>query len=395
MTVLPAFERDPYRTDLDAEVLATGEENGRPFAVLSDTIFYPEGGGQPPDRGLLADVAVLDVQKPRGEIRHYLERPVPRGPATLRLDWARRFDHMQQHTGQHLLTAVAQDRLGWQTTAFHLGERTCDIELAEPKLAPERLRALEEAIAAEIRAARPVSPRRVSPEEIVRLSVRTRGLPEGHQGKIRLVEIEGLDLTTCAGTHLRSTAEIELIALSGTEPIRGGTRLFFAAGGRARRRLAEHEERSALLRKLLGAPDEGLVAAVEERLAKLKDAERVLRGKEEEEARGTAAALAREEGTVVSRTFAGRPAAFLNSLSKNFLSAAPEKVALFTSSDASGAYFLLVAGADSPLDVQAAGREVTAILGGKGGGSGRLFQGKTGSLEALPAALERLRELAG
>jgi len=395
VSAIPAFERDPYRTELDAEVLATGEENGRPFAVLSDTIFYPEGGGQPPDRGLFAGIAVLDVQKRGAEIRHYLDRPVPRGPAALRLDWARRFDHMQQHTGQHLLTAVAEDRFGWQTTAFHLGERVSDIELDVPKLAPERLRALEEAVAAEIRAARPVSPRRVSLEEFARLSARTRRLPPGHEGEIRLVEIGGLDLATCAGTHLRSTAEIELIALPGTEPIRGGTRLFFAAGGRARRRLAAHEECSAALRKLLGAPDEGLVAAVEERLEKLKDAERILRRKEEEEARMTAAALGREEATVVSGTFPGRPASFLNSLSKDFLSAAPSKAGLFAATSGGQAFFLLVAGADARLDVQAAGREVAAILGGRGGGSGRLFQGRTESLEALPAALERLRVLAG
>ncbi len=392
---LPAYERDPYRTDLDAEVLATGEENGRPFAILSDTIFYPEGGGQPSDRGTLAGVAVLDVRKAPDGIRHTLERTVPRGPAALRLDGARRFDHMQQHTGQHLLTAVAEDRFGWQTTAFHLGERLCDIELAAPSLARDRLRALEEAVAAEIRAARPVSPRRVSPEEFARLSVRTRGLPEGHEGEIRLVEIQGLDLSTCGGTHLRTTAEIELLAFPGTEPVRGGTRLFFAAGGRARRRLAAHEERGAALRKLLGAADEGLVAAVEERLAKLKDAERLLRGKEEEEALGTAAALAREEATVVSRTFVDRPAAFLNSLSKEFLSAAPSKAGLFASTSGGQAFFLLVAGPDASLDVPAAGREVAAILGGKGGGSGRLFQGKAGSLEALPYALERLRKLTG
>ena len=394
MSVPPAFERDPYRTEMDAEVLATGEENGRPFAVLSDTILYPEGGGQPPDRGHLAGVAVLDVQTSGGQIRHFLERPVPRGPAALRLDWARRFDHMQQHTGQHLLTAVAQDRFGWATTAFHLGGRVSDIELSVPIPAPERLRALEEAVAAEIRASRPVSPRRVTAEEFARLSVRTRGLPEGHEGEIRLVEIEGLDRNTCGGTHLRSTAEIELIALPGTEPIRGGTRLFFVAGGRARRRLATHEERTAALRKLLGAPDEGLVAAAEERLGKLKEAEKTLREKEEEEARGLAAALAREEPAVVSRTFLDRPAAFLNSLSKNFQLSARGKVALFASSDAAGAYFLLVAGPDASLDVPGAGREVAGILGGKGGGSGRLFQGKAGSLESLPAALQRLRELA-
>ncbi|HQR67244.1 MAG TPA: alanyl-tRNA editing protein [Thermoanaerobaculia bacterium] len=370
MSRVPLFEREPYRTECGTEILSVGEADGRPFAVLSDTILYPEGGGQPADRGFLNGAPVLDVQRRGGEIRHLLERPVAPGPATLRLDWDRRFDHMQQHTGQHLLTAVAQDRFRWSTTAFHLGDRVSDVELAVPKLPPGALRELEDAVAAEIRAARPVTARRVTAAEFAGLPVRTRGLPEGHDEEIRLVEIAGVDLNTCGGTHLRSTAEIEVLALLGTEPIRGGTRLFYAAGGRVRRRLAGHEERSAALRKLLGAPDEGLVAAAAERLGKLKDAERILRGKEEQEAREAAAALARDASAVVSRTFVDRPAAFLSSLSKEFLAAAPAKAGLFASTSGGQSFFHLVAGPDSPPDGAAAGREGAALLRGRGGGSG-------------------------
>ena len=395
MSGAPLYEREPYRAETLTEIISVGDEAGRPFAVLSDTILYPEGGGQPADRGLLNGTPVLDVQRRGGEIRHLLERPVVPGPATVRLDWGRRFDHMQQHSGQHLLTAVAEDRFGWGTTAFHLGELLSDVELAVPRLPPGKLGELEEAVAAEVRAARPVTARRVTAAEFAGLPVRTRGLPEGLEGEIRLVEIAGVDLNTCGGTHVGSTAEIELVALLATEALRGGTRLFFAAGARARRRLASHEERNAALRKLLGAPDEALVAAAEERLAKLKDTEKALRKREDEEARETAAALAGEEAGVVSRVFPGRPASFLNALSKDFLSAAPSKTGLFLATTGGQTFFLLAAGAEAPLDVQAAGREVAAILGGKGGGSGRLFQGKAGSPDAVPAALARLRNLTG
>ena len=395
MEAIPLYERDPYRTECSAEIVSVGEEGGNPFAVLSEALLYPEGGGQPADHGLLNGVPVRDVRRVGGEIRHVLGRPVAPGPASVRLDWGRRFDHMQQHTAQHLLTAVAQDRFGWETTAFHLGERLSDVELAVPALSPGKLRDLGEAVAAEIRAARPVTARRVAEAQLAGLAVRTRGLREGHEGEIRLVEIAGVDLNTCGGTHLRSTAEIELIAFTGTEAIRGGVRLVFAAGGRARARIAGHEERNAALRRLLGAPDEALVTAVEERLGRLRDAEKILKGKEEEEAREIAAALAREEAAVVSRTFPGRPAAFLNHLSKDFLSAAPSKTGLFAATSGGQAFFLLAAGSEARLDVQAAGREIAALLGGKGGGSGRLFQGKAGSLDALPAALDRLRALAG
>lgn len=223
--MLPAYERDPRRRELDAEVIAVGEESGRPWARLADTVLYPEGGGQPADHGWLGDVAVEDVQKRGGEVVHYLASAVSPGRATLRLDWARRFDHMQQHTAQHLLSAVAADRFGWETTSFHLGAQTCDVELAAGALPAEQVSELEEAIAVEVRAARPVTTRRVSPEAMAGLAVRSRGLPAGHVGDVRLVEIAGIDLNTCGGTHLASTAEIECVKLLRSEPMRGGVRL--------------------------------------------------------------------------------------------------------------------------------------------------------------------------
>src|SRR3972149_7180734 len=111
-----SFERDAYLKELPPEVVETGSEGNRAFAVLADTVLYPEGGGQPADRGSIGDTAVVDVQPRGGVIRHYLEKPVERGPGTVPLDWRRRFDHMQQHTGQHLGTAVAHARLRWATT---------------------------------------------------------------------------------------------------------------------------------------------------------------------------------------------------------------------------------------------------------------------------------------
>ncbi|MGA7991215.1 MAG: alanyl-tRNA editing protein, partial [Thermoanaerobaculia bacterium] len=245
---LPGYEREPYRTSLATAVVEAGVAAGKPYAVLEDTILYPEGGGQPADRGTLNGVAVLDVQKKDGAIRHTLASPVAAGPAHLRLDWDRRFDHMQQHTGQHLLSAVAQDRFGWETTAFHLGPEVSDVELAAASLTAADVARLEEAVAAEIRAAHPVLPRRVPIEEFQALPVRTRGLPEGFAGDVRLVEIAGVDLNTCGGTHLANTAEIEVVTLLSAEPLRGGTRVIFAAGGRARRRMRRHEERNAALR---------------------------------------------------------------------------------------------------------------------------------------------------
>ncbi|MGD1148711.1 MAG: alanyl-tRNA editing protein [Thermoanaerobaculaceae bacterium] len=387
------FERDPYRKEVETEIVEVGTEGGKPFAVLADTIFYPEGGGQPSDRGLLGEVQVIGVRRHEGVVRHVLERETALGPTTARLDWARRFDHMQQHTGQHLLTAVADDRFGWPTTAFHLGEQVCDIELAVAVLGPVELRTLEEGVAGEIRSARPVTARRVPQDEFATLAVRTRGLPAGHVGDVRLVEIAGVDLNTCGGTHLRSTSEIEAVKLLGTEPMRGGTRLFWVAGGRVRARLAAHEERNAALRALLGAPDEELTRTAEARLVQLQALEKQVRLLADELADSMAAALAARPERVVSAHFDGKDAAFLQRLARRLSSSAPGVAALLTASLGEQSFFLVVVGEAIHLEAQAAGREIAGLLAGRGGGSGRIFQGKAASLVSRDAALARLGEL--
>jgi Ser-tRNA(Ala) deacylase AlaX len=373
---IPAFERDPLLRHLETDVVATGEEHGHPWVVLTDTLFYPEGGGQPADRGTVGRVAVVDVRRTGDDIRHVLAGPAPSGRVTLELDWARRFDHMQQHTGQHLLTAVAQQRFGWPTTAFHLGERVSDIELATPGISPEQLTGLEEAVAAEVRAARPVTSRRVSPEEYAQLPVRSRGLPEGHAGSIRLVEIAGLDLNTCGGTHLRSTAEIEAVKLLDTESLRGGTRLFYAAGMRLRQLHGAHGERNAQLRKLLRASDDELVAGLATKLEQLRDAQHLAREMEEELAAASALVLAATPGRIASAHWPRRDLPFLQRVAREVGQLAPDRAVLLTAGEGEKGAFLLAAGERTAIDVTAAGRKVADILGGRGGGSGRVFQGK-------------------
>jgi len=393
MSLLPAYERDPYATSLETRIMGTGEEKGRSFVILEDTLFYPEGGGQPCDLGTVNGVAVLDVQKRDGEIRHYLAQALPPGATALRLDWARRFDHMQQHTGQHLLTAVAQDQCRWETTAFHLGESVCDIELSAHSISLREMEQLEEAVASEIRGHREISARWVSLEAYGQEAVRSRGLPEGYRGDIRLVQIAGVDLNTCGGTHLRHTGEIEALKLLTTESIRGGTRLFYVAGGRVRKRLGAHEQRNAALRSLLGAPDEDLAPALQIKLDQLLALERRSRKLAEELAEYQAAALAAQPGSLVEAHLEGRDMAFLQKLARQVLTADPTKAVFLTADAAGQGLFLLSAGEASALDVPSAGKAVAAILNAKGGGSGRIFQGKAPDLGARVEALAKLREL--
>jgi misacylated tRNA(Ala) deacylase len=387
---IPAYEREPLLRRLATDVVATGDDRGHPFVVLADTIFYPEGGGQPADRGTVGGVAVLDVRRVGDDVRHFLAGPAPSGRVMAELDWARRFDHMQQHTGQHLLTAVARQRFGWNTTAFHLGERISDIELDTPGMRPDELTDLEDAVAAEVRAARPVTGRRVSPEEYARLPVRTRGLPEGHAGSIRLVEIEGVDLNTCGGTHLRSTAEIEALKLLGTEPMRGGTRLFYAAGTRLRAHVGAHEERNARLRQLLCTSDDQLVEGLAAKLEQLKEAQHLARELEEDLAATAALALVAAPRRILSAHWPRRDVPFLQRVAREVARLAADRVVFLTAGEGEQGAFLVGAGDQVPLDVPEVGRRVAEILGGRGGGAGRAFQGKAKDLARREEAVRLL-----
>jgi len=384
---VPAYLRDSYLAALDTEVLAVGDAGGRPWAELADTVCYPEGGGQPADSGRIGTTAVVDVQKVGDRVRHFVAEPVARGPVRLELEWPRRWDHMQQHTAQHLLTAVALRELGWRTTAFHLGPELSDIELATPSIGEVERGRLEEICAVEIREGRSVQAAWIDPGEIEHLGVRSRRLPAGHAGAVRVIEIAGLDRNTCGGTHLRSTAEIGLLCLLGTEPMRGGTRLFFVAGDRARRRLAAHEARNHRLRSLLGAADDELAAVVALRLDKEKELNRVVRQLGEDLAATAAAELAARPAKVVDIHWPARDMAFLQQVGRRLAEAAPAKVALLTAGDGVTMVFAVVAGETAGVDLASLGPRVAAALGGRGGGRSPIYQGKADSLAGRSDAL--------
>jgi Ser-tRNA(Ala) deacylase AlaX len=389
-----AYERDPYLTELSTSVVSAGDDDGRAFVVLEDTVLYPEGGGQPGDHGAIDDVPVREVKKVEGAIRHYLESAIEETSVNVVLDWRRRYDHMQQHTAQHLLSALFLNRYGWPTTSFHLGESRCDIELAVPSIEPEVLAAITSEFMERVRAALPVNARRVSAEEYRSMDVRGRGLPAGHRGSVRLVEIESVDTTTCGGTHLRSTAEVESIHLGPTEAMRGGVRLFWIAGGRVRRRLGELEDRIAEMRTLFETSEGELTATSATRLATLKETSRELRHRIGELAEARATALALSPDRLVDAHFDGVDGGFLANVGRALVAQAGTKLALLTATADRGHFFLVAAGAESGVSLVEAGPKVAAAIGGRGGGSGTTFQGKADSLEHRKSALDALRRAA-
>src|SRR6201998_322445 len=236
--------------------------------LLDQTAFYPTSGGQPNDLGVLGEAAVLDVRDEEDGIVHIVDREVAAGGVKGCVNWPRRFDHMQQHTGQHLLSAMFQERFGLPTVSFHLGEEICTIDLKGGEPSRDQLIGAQRAANQVIFEDRPVAVRYGTREQLARLGVRKR---VGGEGLLRAIEIEAADLQPCGGTHVKSTGQIGMILVRGCSKVRQDWRVEFVCGRRAEKAASEDFERARVLMSSLGCALDELPLAVE-RLAGERDA---------------------------------------------------------------------------------------------------------------------------
>src|SRR5262249_39801349 len=232
---------DPYLTRFQARALRAFPVGKRLAVVLDRSAFYPEGGGQPGDRGALGGVPVVDTQERDGEVVHLVEAPQwTQDEVEGVVDWARRFDHMQQHHGQHLLSAAFLRVHGAPTVSFHLGEKTCTIDLDSSieRFSAEALRSAETAANESIWQDHPVIARDFTGEERARLTLRK----EPVKGD-RVILVEGVDASPCGGTHPRRTGEVGSIAVLRAQRWgSGATRVEFVCGNRVVRQLIQSTE---------------------------------------------------------------------------------------------------------------------------------------------------------
>lgn len=370
------FHEDPRLARIDTEVIEAGDEQGRPWVRLERTIFFPGGGGQPADWGTIGPAVVHDVQSRDEEVLHFVDRPLEPGPVEAAIDWQRRYDHMQQHTAQHLLTAVLKDRHSMPTTSFHLGDGYAAIEVDGEVPDAERLQMFEDEVNAHVREALPVRALWVTPVEMDALPVRTRGLPEGHRGLVRLIEIEGVDLNTCAGTHVETLAELQIVRLLGAEPARGGVRIPFLAGGRVLERMRKGDELEARLKERLATSPMDFPRVIDGWLAERRRSRKRVKELESECASHIARELADLPGPHIERTIAGAGPDMLRSLASAVLELRPDAVVSLVG-EAEVTCFIVQAGPDGPQDVSQIGESLRERLGAKGGGKGRKYQGRT------------------
>jgi alanyl-tRNA synthetase len=376
------YYQDCYLREFQARVI----ESAGTRVYLDRTAFYPTSGGQPFDLGSLGGVAVREVIDEEDRIAHVMELPIS-GDVQGILDWPRRYDHMQQHTGQHLLSAVLEELFRIRTVSFHLGAEVSTIDVDAPSLTPEQLEQVEDRCAEVVAEARPVQITFEDASESLDLrKASTRS------GTLRIVTIDKLDRSACGGTHVRATAEIGLILIGKAEKIRGITRLEFVCGNRALRRARGDYRRLAALGRALSVPPE----QTPELLAGLIEKNKVL----EKTGQRLATELARREGKElylaaepgadgirrliqrgpIDDAMRVRAQAFTTSEKAVFLAICDQPPSL-----------LLAASTDSGIHAGDRIKAAVTASQGRGGGNAQLGQGSVPDAAALANAEALLR----
>ncbi|XP_068233117.1 alanyl-tRNA editing protein Aarsd1-like [Palaemon carinicauda] len=247
--------------------------------TFEDTILFPEGGGQPDDRGTVNGIPVLRIIRRGGEAIHYLESSLEAGSkVTQKVDWQRRHDHMQQHSAQHLISAISEDEFGYATSSWYLGDTVSYIVFNTSTFTAEKVSALEDTINFKLRSAIPVTVMEYDAADPKLKESHTRGLPEDLVGPVRVVTMDGIDSNMCCGTHVQNLADIQAIKLLYTEKGKANKMLlYFVAGNRVLRYLGECVTRERELNTVLRTCPSDHVNRIEKLQKDLKSSLKSLR----------------------------------------------------------------------------------------------------------------------
>lgn len=355
---------------------------------LDRTAFYPTSGGQPFDTGSIAGTAVIEVADEEDRVAHRVAGPVAADEVECAIDWTRRFDHMQQHTGQHLLSAVFEEMFGLHTVSFHLGTDNATIDLEGGAVDARIILEVERRTNELVFANRPVT---VAFED----AKQVQGLrkPSGREGTLRVISIADLDRSACGGTHVRSTGEIGPVLLRKLEKIRQSTRVEFLCGGRAVRRARADFDALTKISQLFSASLDEAPAMVAAQLESAKAGEKAKRKVELDLAAYRGKELYRETSPaadgirrVTERLERGN-LEDLRAVAQSFI-AQPKSVFLAVMEEPPSV--LLAASEDAGLDAGKALKAAVTEAGGRGGGNARIAQGSVTDAGALDKVVERL-----
>jgi alanyl-tRNA synthetase len=369
------------------DVAPFSPEQARPSVILRETAFYPTSGGQVHDTGWLTldgaeRLRVTEVAEAEdGRIVHYLEAlpklPLAGGAVHGSIDSERRHDHMQQHTGQHVLSAAFVELYQMPTVSFHMGEDYCSIDLATPSLSSEQITGAEKRANQIVFENRPVRVCYVSRAEAERLGLRK--LPPAERDELRLVEVADFDLSACGGTHVGASGQIGSILLRKTEKVRQGTRVEFVCGSRAvrmaRRDYSALSAAAALFSAQLWDVPEQIRKSVEESKVLRKQKDDAL----DQLAELMASAALRDQPEthgrkIIVRAFSDREITFAKLFAQKVTRVGTSAIALVASAiDPPGLVFAQTPGGSA--DMGALLKQVLSAVGGRGGGSRDFAQG--------------------
>ena len=396
------YYADSHLVEFEARVVSVSRtEDGRAAVVLDRTAFYPTGGGQPTDTGALGAARVVEcVDEEGGGVLHVCEGEAPAEGQLVkgRVDWPRRLDHIQQHTGQHILSQAFVELYGAQTRSFRMTSDACeiDVELSDPS--DERVERAVRRANEIVWGDRPVRVHLVTADEAARLPLRK---DSARAGELRVVEIEGFDFSPCGGTHAASTGEVGCVVARQWERAKGLVRVTFAAGGRALEDYARANRTARATAALFSVGRDEAAEAAARLQEEHKQLQRRLRAAEETAARAEARELYEEAAgapdrspgkdehapVVIARAFEGRDAEALRRLA-SALAAHARAVALLGSAEGGAARLVFARAADASVDVNALMRAACETLGGRGGGRPDMAQGGGQHAERLTEVLD-------
>ena len=380
-----------YLQSCTSNVIERKEVNGKPAVILDRTIFYPTSGGQPHDTGTINNVAVIDVfEDKNGQIVHVLEKPVADGQVACEINWQRRFDNMQQHTGQHILSQALLKVCKGDTLSFHLGDRSATIDIDQSGLSSEIIESVEQLANQTVFENRDVTGRIVDRDEIHQYPVRK--LPTV-QENIRILEIKDFDYSPCGGTHCSKTGEIGLIKIRHYENYKGGTRIHFVCGHRA---LQDYQGKTEILKQLTHAMSVA-EADLPRNITKIKDDLKVLtreRDQLKKELLGYEAVSLFSEAKkhasihLIKRIFNARHQKEIKWLAKNIVDQFPDTVILFGIRSEDNAQLLFQCTENLNFDMSRLMQAACAMINGRGGGRLQQAQGGGPEIDKLEDALQ-------
>jgi alanyl-tRNA synthetase len=381
------YYNNPYLAKWETDVEEVIERDGKYYVTLAETTFYPEGGGQPSDKGTIDGIEIIDLIEEDGAIYHVLSAAPSDKKVICEIDWSRRFDHMQQHTGQHLLSAVFYNMYKGETSSFHLGEDYVSIDISLGEISTDMANTVESAVNEYIYKDLQVKTYIIQPDEVSKYPLRK--LPPA-EDSIRIVEIDSIDYSPCCGTHVTRTGELGIIKILKTEKYKGITRVYFKCGFRALFDFQNKNNIISALSKHFSAPESELPARAEVLFNELNNANKEIKDLREQLSHYEAMDIIKDSNEkVISKTFDSKSFVDVQLITKHILNegdyliiaaSIPDKRLMFTHR---GSF---------EVNCGKIFKEHLAQYNGKGGGSDKQAQAGFNSEEDLIRFCEFLKE---